>query len=83
MDQDPSAGEMGENSLEAFIRRRKEERLRLMSRRNAQARFGPTGLNRISPEPSAGYQLHERWGVARPTGLEPVTPRSVVWCSIH
>jgi len=21
--------------------------------------------------------------VARPTGLEPVTPRSVVWCSIH
>ncbi len=21
--------------------------------------------------------------MARPTGLEPVTPRSVVWCSIH
>jgi len=21
--------------------------------------------------------------VVRPTGLEPVTPRSVVWCSIH
>jgi hypothetical protein len=21
--------------------------------------------------------------VVRPTGVEPVTPRSVVWCSIH
>ena len=29
------------------------------------------------------FLLNARKGVVRPTGLEPVTPRSEVWCSIQ
>ena len=29
------------------------------------------------------FLLNVRKGVVRPTGLEPVTPRSEVWCSIQ
>ena len=34
-------------------------------------------------KPEVGEKAEVVDPVVRPTGLEPVTPRSVVWCSIH
>ena len=37
----------------------------------------------IRQEGKRGGEMQPIDSVVRPTGLEPVTPRSVVWCSIH
>ena len=45
--------------------------------------LGTLTETRIEAKASEGESTEVVDTVVRPTGLEPVTPRSVVWCSIH
>ena len=57
-------------------------------------RKGSLGMDMLKPVPTVAKSVATGWeegagsvqpveNLVRPEGLEPPTPRSVVWCSIH